>query len=505
MQTAFFLLIPILFVAVQVLLRLAKAIVSPLKDIPGPFWSRFTSLWYFNRVRKGQFEHDNIRLHQQYGAVVRVAPNQYSISDASAIKTVYGTGSRFAKAAWYDGWKHPQQWSVFSDRDIKRHSETRKTFTNLYSLSSLLHYEVFVDQCAEIFTQRLDEIADNKQTFNLGHWFQCYAFDVIGNLTFGERFGFLDRGADIDGAIEAVHKMMMYSTLVGIYPEWHPRLFGFLSQFKWSGAGGRQYISDFVRDKIRKRGQQTDKTEKATSATTGPQDFLEKLLLARDKNPEKVTEFHLLMMGRSNVGAGSDTTAISLSGIMWYLLQNAEVFHKLRDEIDELTARGRCSANVTFKESQEMPYFQAVMKEALRMHSATGLPMWRVVPDGGAELNGRFFPAGTVVGVNTWVAHYDERIFPDAKAFRPERWLEGESDPERLKAMNQMYMPFGLGSRTCLGKHISILEMSKLIPRLVRDYDIVPLRKTWSTQNYWFVKPTDFEVKIQKRAQKNVA
>lgn len=58
---------------------------------------------------------------------------------------------------------------------------------------------------------------------------------------------------------------------------------------------------------------------------------------------------------------------------------------------------------------------------------------------------------------------------------------------------------FGLGSRTCLGKHISILEMSKLIPRLVRDYDFTPLRKSWMTENYWFVKPTDFEVHVQPR------
>lgn len=111
----------VLFLFLQLLVRLSRALFSPLKDIPGPFWTRFTTLWYFSRVRQGQFELENIRLHQRYGPIVRIAPNQYSISDISAIKSVYGAGTQFAKSAWYDAWKHPQQWTVFTDRDIKRH------------------------------------------------------------------------------------------------------------------------------------------------------------------------------------------------------------------------------------------------------------------------------------------------------------------------------------------------------------------------------------------------
>ena len=56
-------------------------------------------------------------------------------------------------------------------------------------MSSLVHYESLVDSCADIFLSRLDEFARNGQSLNLAHWLQCYAFDVIGNLTFGERFG----------------------------------------------------------------------------------------------------------------------------------------------------------------------------------------------------------------------------------------------------------------------------------------------------------------------------
>lgn len=322
-------------------------------------------------------------------------------------------------------------------------------------MSSLVHYETFVDHCANLFVKRLSEFADRNEVFNLGHWLQCYAFDVIGNITFGERFGrsqtrssisdfpiltasgFLDRGDDIDGAIEAVHKVTRYSTMVGIYPEWHPRLFGLLSMFKLSGAGGRTYISKFVQDKI--RNHQSKSTDTEAPGIPRTQGFLEKLMLTREKSPEKVTEYHLFIMAQSNVAAGSDTTAISLSSIMWHLLQNPDSLHKLVAEVDAFAGRG--NGHITFKESQEMPYFQAVMKEALRMHSATGLPMWRMVPAGGAEIGGRFFPEGTIVGVNTWVAHYDERVFPNPKTFRPERWIEAESVPDKLKEMNQMYMP----------------------------------------------------------------
>jgi cytochrome P450 len=265
----------------------------------------------------------------------------------------------------------------------------------------------------------------------------CYS-QFHTNIRTLTRVGFLDQGHDIDGAMDALQKVIMYSTLAGIYPEWHPRLSGPLSRFKGSGAGGRAYIANFVREKIRLHELKKADSEVGDGSLQN-QDFVDKMIAARNKDPEKVTDYHLFAMGQSNVSAGSDTTAISLSSIMWHLMQDSKVLQKLRREIEEFTLQGKCSDNITFKESQEMPYFQAVMKEALRMHSATGLPMWRVVPAGGAEINGRFFPEGTEVGVNTWVAHYDERVFPDAKTFRPERWLE--SSPEHLKEMNQMYMP----------------------------------------------------------------
>lgn len=197
---------------------------------------------------------------------------------------------------------------------------------------------------------------------------------------------------------------------------------------------------------------------------------------------------------------GSDTTAISLSAVIYNLLHHPECLAKLRAEIDSFTEQGRISDPITFKEAQDLPYLQAVIKEALRIHPATGQIMARIVPPGGAHLAGRYFPAGTCVGANSWTIHYKTDIFgADADQFRPERWL---APKEEVSTMNEFFFAFGAGSRTCIGKNISLLEMSKVIPQIYRKFNVEhvdPDHPTkWETEDYWFVKQK-FKVRMTAR------
>lgn len=59
-------------------------------------------------------------------------------------------------------------------------------------------------------------------------------------------------------------------------------------------------------------------------------------------------------------------------------------------------------------------------------------------------------------------------------------------------------MPFGAGTRTCIGKNISILEISKVIPQLLRRYDFSLLQETLRYNNMWFVKQTNVKVSIER-------
>jgi cytochrome P450 len=295
----------------------------------------------------------------------------------------------------------PNKASLFSDSNSTRHGIQRRTFSSFYSMSALIGYEPFVNNCTSMLTERFSELAKAGRTINFQHWLQCYAFDVIGEITFANRFGFLDMGEDKEGVFAAIDGRGDYSVFVGVYPWLHRFLFPMLPK-----TGGHGYVGRYTMKQVEER-QKTLKDPK-NAGREGPPDIMTKILLAHEEDPEKMTKLDLFTMCQSNIGAGSDTTAITLSSIFYHLLKYPKTYHRLQDEIDTAAKEGRVSNPVTFKEAQELPYLQAVIKEALRMHPATGLPMQRIVPREGTTIAGRFIPGGSSVGINAWVAHHNQ-------------------------------------------------------------------------------------------------
>lgn len=142
------------------------------------------------------------------------------------------------------------------------------------------------------------------------------------------------------------------------------------------------------------------------------------------------------------------------------LLGNPVALARLRDEIDRGVAAGAVSSPVRDAEARRMPYLQAVIREGIRMFPpATGLLSKEV-------------PAGVQVGHNIFGLLRTRRLFgPDAEVFRPERWLEAEADPDRLRDMVAgLDLVFGYGKFQCLGRTIAQMELNKIFvevrPRL---------------------------------------
>lgn len=113
-------------------------------------------------------------------------------------------------------------------------------------------------------------------------------------------------------------------------------------------------------------------------------------------------------------------------------MSNFEVYQKLVNEL--LT--NELSDIVQYKEAQSLPYFQACLKETMRLQPAVAFNITRNVSEGGATIDGVWLGAGTKVAVNAWVMHRDVNVFgADADKFNPERWIARTS--EQLKTMDR--------------------------------------------------------------------
>lgn len=108
----------------------------------------------------------------------------------------------------------------------------------------------------------------------------------------------------------------------------------------------------------------------------------------------KMSDTDALNVCVNNVVAGSDTTAISLNSALYHVYTIPHVLERLRTEIDTAMQKGQISDPITFDEAQKLPYLQAVISEALRIHPAVGVPLLRVAPEGGATIDGYYFPQG---------------------------------------------------------------------------------------------------------------
>jgi Cytochrome P450 len=100
----------------------------------------------------------------------------------------------------------------------------KSTIAQAYSLSSLRRLELLVNECSIAFTDAMNDMAG--QSIDLSMWLQFYAFDVIGNITFSQTFGFLKDRKDSLQIIDRLEARTRYNSVIGQTPELHPWLLG---------------------------------------------------------------------------------------------------------------------------------------------------------------------------------------------------------------------------------------------------------------------------------------
>jgi cytochrome P450 len=327
-----------------------------------------------------------------------------------------------------------------------------------FSTGELLDYEVFIDETAAQLMATMRE----KRTIDITLWFQCFATEVVNRVAFTDRLGFLDQGTDIGGLMGVAVKRFDY------WNKWAA-----LPTLEWILAKSpvaqmrRQVDSPLARVSRQKMAAR----DREKSADGSRPDLLQKLLDGKAKHPGRVSDDDILGVVMSILSAGADTTASTLVIIFYFLLKHPEVLAKLQAEIDGGFERGEIANPPRWTEVYMLPYLDAVIKETMRYFTPFAFPIDRVVPAGGAVIAGVVLPAGTEVGAQPDSLHRDYGVFgDDADTFRPGRWVEATDQQRSL--MERSFLGFSTGKRVCLGIHIAMLEIKKLIPRVLMNFRV---------------------------------
>ena len=152
--------------------------------------------------------------------------------------------------------------------------------------------------------------------------------------------------------------------------------------------------------------------------------------------------------------AGADSTSVTMRSVFYFLMKNPEKLAKARAEVDVAFEDGTLSSPVQYAQASTLPYLTAVVKEAMRVFSPFAVSMPRYAPSQGLTLCDKYIPAGYTVGINPAIVSHDKSLFADDPLeFRPERWLQSE---ERTRAMEKANLGWGAGTRTCVGRPVSV-------------------------------------------------
>ncbi|KAB2569010.1 putative cytochrome p450 protein [Lasiodiplodia theobromae] len=485
-----------------VLRFLKNRYASPLRHYPGPFLASGTRLWKLFVTLQTHQETAFINLHKKYGPIVRVSPTALSFSRPSAAREILSAGKGFHKTSFYAVFPPPENPDIFTETREAAHALKRRAAGPSYAMAAMQGLADRVEAVIGLLCERLDGFCAAGGAapveMDLGAWLHFFAFDVLGEVAFGRVWGFLAEGKDVEGCIEAIDQSQRYNGAVGQLPPLDLLLRRNPLWRAWQKVvpGAQPLVTRIALDELRKRKEEGGEKEGGGKR----RDLLTQLLKAHDKDPERFTEGDVFAVTHGAIFAGSDSTASTMQSFIHHILRDRRVYLQIVAEIDAATSAGKLSRVVQFNEAQlHLPYFQAALKEAMRLRPAVGVAMARSVPPTGAEIDGVRYPAGTELDINAWAVHRDKEAFgEDAEVYRPERWLE---DGERARLMDRHMLQFGGGSHVCIGRNLALLEMNKVLPMLLRDYamELVHPDRDLDFHTYFFVVQKGLNVRISKR------
>ncbi|KAH9481467.1 Cytochrome P450 monooxygenase FCK2 [Psilocybe cubensis] len=434
----------------------------PLAQYPGPLLCKVSKFYLAFRSLNGKQYIYYDQLHEKYGNVVRIGPNELSICDANAIQPLLGN-TGLPKGQFWDG-RIPESEVVkplIAIRDKTEHTRRRRPWTRAFSTNALKGYEELVVKRS---TQLVDSLAAEKGVTNLAKWISFFTYDIMSDLAFGGGSEMMAQG-DVTGLWHLLEGGQKNAVFMSHVP-WLGRLFFRYPKFAAELKAFRAHARS--RAVVRK------------NEGSAYKDIFHHLMDEDGVASERPTAVEVTSDGGLAIIAGSDTTSSAMTHLFFFLMCNPTAYKRLQAEVDQL---GNDVLDTT--KHAHMPYLNAAINEAMRLLPPI-LGGSQRTPDkgsGGRMLGSYFLAEGNSAFIPTYSLHRDPRNFsPATDAFYPERWFSEEKrinlepkvfgNPSEFIHNSAAFIPFSLGPTNCAGKNLAYMEMRMVICMIMQQLDL---------------------------------
>ncbi|EPS42663.1 hypothetical protein H072_3380 [Dactylellina haptotyla CBS 200.50] len=423
-----------------------RLLLSSLSTFPGPKRAALSNYWMATKLGNGTFSKTVKGLHKKYNAaVIRTGPNELSVNDAEAIVKIYG--ENYQRGPFYEGGKMRGATSIRETRSHYHHTIWRRIWDAAFIPTELKYYAGETDIAIFGLLKLLKK--QNGEEVNCTKVIDEFALDLTAQLTFGEDAGIQDGTGDEDyvGAIKRYLQWLgFYGTMRNLV-----QILGYFRE--------RKPVNDFCR-----KGERLliDRQKRGASS----RDITSHLLEKDEETGRKFTvprqlaaNTHLSIL----MGAATGTT---ITQTLRTLAKQKDVQKKLQSEID---AHVRSGGDLSVDSIKSLPYLNGVINEALRLHNPLPTGVHVTIPATGLDMGIYKLPAHAQVYIPVLTIMTNEKYFPQAEAFIPERWTDEKAE---LVADKRAFIPWGYGTHACAGKQLALNEMRATIARVVREFEI---------------------------------
>ncbi|KAF2759745.1 cytochrome P450 [Pseudovirgaria hyperparasitica] len=435
----------------------------PFSHVPGPWLNSISEIPAAFHLVNGEQHLYYRSLHEKYGPVVRVSPDELSFVSVEARDEIYGhrKAGLMEKSPIFLGAVGQVNGETGVSLALNaEHTRQRRAIGYIFTNSALLQHESIVRRHIHKWINVLRDAANGARPLDFSDWYTYLAFDIMGDLCFAEPFGCLDQASATSWSTSVI-KVFVAATwtqairrITGV----GTTLETILTKLLIPRRAAEWRLTHLANSK-----------EKTLRRLADPDrdhpDFTYQILHSESKKSLSHTEV-ILNMGLF-ISAGTDTTATALAGWTYFVCTHPDVYARLTGEIRSALAD---ETAIIWTNVRHLRYLEATIKEALRLFPPSGASQQRIVPVGGAVIDGYHIPAGKTVAVSPWASTRSSLNFHEPDAFMPERWLGTHERfaNDRLAAS----VPFGNGPRVCVGKNLAYMEMQLVVAHLLWNFDI---------------------------------